>query len=495
MRAAAFLFLMTITVSAQVQNAADAAANISSSSSVAPGSLGFIADSSNPAATVDGAAVSIRPVGSSTLIPAQITGASDNGITFIVPPDTPLGNVQVVYHQAGELTQWTTATIVPSDFALYPTPATMESLNLLGPATLNGLTTPAQPGQVIRIFGTGIGAIPPNPAQVTLGGVAQTVLYSGNATDQPGMNQINFQIAPGTPDGCYLPLLVTWGAGAATSYLSKTSDGSPCQHPFGLSTADLSTLDSGGSIEVGSISMTTALNAADANHASRQAAANIGFTELNAADIANYFVTAPPQGCAAAVPLSPTEEFVGALASPFEGPMTLQNGATKLNLQSPEYSVTIAPSGDAALNSLPAPAIDAGTWTWSSSGTRSVPGLSFNFNLAAPVQLNGGAPIVIRTSQDQTITWNGSAYDSSAALQLTLGGWVLPSIYCYAPAQAGSITIPAAMLEQFAPGGTGELSVSVTESGGGIPHATFPAPNVLMLVLWGSTDTRPVDFK
>ena len=49
----------------------------------------------------------------------------------------------------------------------------------------------------------------------------------------PGINQINFQIAPGTPDGCYLPLLVTWGAGAATSYLGKTSDGSPCQHPFG----------------------------------------------------------------------------------------------------------------------------------------------------------------------------------------------------------------------------------------------------------------------
>ena len=86
---------------------------------------------------------------------------------------------------------------------------------------------------------------------------------------------------------------------------------------------------------MGSISMTTALNAADANHASRQAAANIGFTELNAADIANYFVTAPPQGCAAAVPLS-RGGVVGALASPFEGPMTLQNGATKLNFQCPD---------------------------------------------------------------------------------------------------------------------------------------------------------------
>jgi hypothetical protein len=104
------------------------------------------------------------------------------------------------------------------------------------------------------------------------------------------------------------------------------------------------------------------------------------------------------------------------------------------------------------------------------------------------------------SSQDQTITWNGSAYDSNAILQLSVSQnlGISPAVVCFAPAQSGALTIPANLLAQFSPGGVGTLSVSVTESGAGIPVANFTLADgsaLLMLVSRGSTDTRPVDFK
>ncbi len=49
-----------------------------------------------------------------------------------------------------------------------------------------------------------------------------------------------------------------------------------------------------------------------------------------------------------------------------------------------------------------------------------MPASNFSFNLAAPIEINGSAPVSMTSSQDQTITWNGSAYDSNAILQLSV---------------------------------------------------------------------------
>lgn len=497
MRWAGILFVVAGALPAQVENAAVAATGSYTTTAIAPGSLAFVADYSTPDATIAGAVVSIRPVGSSTPLPAPVENATSTGITFLVPADAPLGNAQLIYHQAGELTQWTSITIVPSDFALYRTPVPAVNVSAAGAATSNGLSTPAQPGQAIEIFGTGIGALPQSSPQVTLGGVTQAVLYAGNAPGEPGLIQINFQIAAGTPDGCYVPLVVSWGASSATSYLSKTSNGMACQHPFQLSTSALQTLDAGGSVETGMISMTTALDAASAQKASRQESASAIFNSLTAAEIAGYFTKPMAQGCSAGAGVSAVW-VASILGSPFSGSVTLQHASTTLTLtasESLDFSLSIPPTADAPLNNLPAPQIAGGAWTWNSSGASGAPSGSFNFNLAAPVQLNGGAPIVIPTEQHQTITWNGGGFDSGAMLQLTLSDLSSDVVSCVAPAQAGTLTIPANLLAQFTPGASGVLSVSVTETGESIPHAFLQSSGTLMLVNWSSSDTRPVDFQ
>jgi hypothetical protein len=496
-RIIALLLLIAGTSLAQVENAADADAGVSAFSAVAPSSQAFVSDSfAGTPPSVNGAAVSIRPVGSSTPIPAEVLGARSTGITFLIPPDTPLGNAQLIYSQVGQLTQSTSIAIVSNNLALYRGSMKAMNINASGSATPNGMANPAQPGENVEIFATGLSMIPQSPPLVNLGGVTQSVVHAGSGATA-GLLKIDIQISPDTPDGCYVPLTVTWGPGTASATISKTSDGMACHHPFGLSPQILQTLDSGGSLESGVISMTTALTAASADRASRSEQVVVSFTDFSAAQIANYFGAGQGWGCNASSSSVPTAIFDIFGGVPFGNTMTLQSGATTLTLPSnggPEYSISIPPTADAPLNHLPAPVIGTDTWTWSFSVGQ------FAFNLPAPLQVSGGAPIRIQTDRSETITWDGSGFDSTAIFQLSLSAvnFGPPSITCFAPAQSGTLTIPSNLTAPFSPGGVGMLTASVVESGGGIPHANFQLSDgtpLLMLVSRGSTDTRPVDFQ
>jgi hypothetical protein len=437
-RVAALLLLMAGISFAQVQNAADADAGVLGASAIAPASQAFVNDpvQGTPPA-LNGASVSIRPVGSATPIPAQVLSTSTTGIVFYVPPDTPFGSAQLIYNQTGQLTQSTGVLVASSHLALYRGSVKTMNVNASGPPTPNGLANPAQPGQTVEIQATGLSALPLFPPAVSLGGVSQSVVSAGaNGT---GLLKISIQISPDTPDGCYLPLTVTWGASTATSFISKTSDGMACHHPFGLSTQVLQTLDSGGTVETGLISISRALSAASADHASRSEQAVVIVSDFSAAQIAGYLTTNPAIGCGG--PGGSAGSFISGLFGPGQlgSTMTLQNGATTLQIPSgggAEYSITIPPTADAPLNHLPAPVLGGGAWTWSSSAGQ------FDFKLLPPVQINGGAPIRIQTDQSQTITWDGSGFDAGAIMQLSLsaGNFEPASITCFAAAQSGALT-------------------------------------------------------
>jgi uncharacterized protein (TIGR03437 family) len=500
-RAAVFFLLIAGAASAQVQSAADVGAGVYTTI-LAQGSLAVINYSQVSSTPVTSATVSLLPANSTTPIPAQVTNVQPFTITFVVPNDVPTGAAQVIYKAGNQATQWTTVTIVPANLALVRTgptgPLIAENINPDGTPVSNGLATPAQLGQPVVIVGTGLGSTPQSAVGITLGGVAQTVFYAGAAPGLPGVNQINFRIAPGTPDGCYVPLTVTYGTQSVTSFLSKTSDGLPCHHPFGLSVAAMQLLDRGTSIQTGEIIMTTGIEAASSARASRQESAQFLPLYLNASTIANYFVgaaTNPAQPCT----IAPSNGFAGSfLSGGFDpsalGVITLKNATSSLTLP-----WTSPPPADSPLNDLPPAIIAAGPWTGSTSGGSTLAASSFGFNLPPPIQIAGGAPLTFNRSQSQTIAWSGSRYDSSAMLQLTLtaqypGSQVLT---CSVPAQAGGVTLPSNLLTPFTAGSAGTLSVSVSEGGSGIPYADFSTSNgpLLMLVVWSSTDARPVDFQ
>ncbi len=74
--------------------------------------------------------------------------------------------------------------------------------------TINSPAAPARPGGFVSLFVTGLGEATP---MVTLGGVAQTVLFAGDAPGFLGLQQINIEIAAETPAGDAVELLIFAG--------------------------------------------------------------------------------------------------------------------------------------------------------------------------------------------------------------------------------------------------------------------------------------------
>jgi uncharacterized protein (TIGR03437 family) len=468
-----------------------------SSTIVAPGSLAAINYIFTGGSAQTSATVSLLPAGSTTLIPAQVVAAGPVVITYVVPSTMPTGDAMVIYKPAGQATQWARVSVVPANFSLFGTgsfntasagPLLAQNIQPDGSAVLNGLATPAQSGQPVVLWGTGLGATPQSVVSIALGGVPQPVLYAGPAPGQPGLNQINFRVAAGTPDGCYVPLTVTYGTRSLTSFLSKTPDGSPCHHPFDLTLDAMKALDSGSAIETGEITLSTATEAAAADRASRQESAQVIFPGLGASNIAAFFTQPGPGAPVCSIPtLGITGVALSGIFSPGQsGAYSLTNGATTLAL--PWATPSAVP--DAPLANLPPPILAGNKWTWSTN---------FDFTLPPALQIAGSAPLTLDRSRDQTIAWNGSAFDAASIVRLTLNAQYpgAPMLICSAPATTGAITLPASLLAQFAGGAAGSLQLSLTPGGTSVPHAlsTQGGAPLLMLAFWTSTDARPVDFK
>jgi uncharacterized protein (TIGR03437 family) len=453
-----------------------------------PGSLASV--SYYPSAT--SATVSLRSVGASTPIPAQVVSIAAGAVNFVVPSNMPLGPAELIYKVAGMPTQWSEALVVPANFTISAT----QIVGADGVARASTLTRPAQPGETVVVWGSGLG-INPATLGVAFGGAPQKILYAGPAPGLPGVNQINFQVGTTAPDGCYQPVTVVFAGGSATTYLSKSSNGGPCPHPYHLSATDLASLDAGGSIAVGQINATSNVIAVSGDHASRQENASVSFGAWDA----NAFAAALEGGY------------------PVPGPYSqFPVGNQRLSSVDVSTGVTL-PSNDAPLANLPAP-VFAGPSVWSNSGGSFLAASSFAFNLPAPILVQGSLPLMWSEAKDQTITWNPAGYDSGAVLQATLYGTNQAAgpgyvqVYAFlgavgdyfngptgvtvgGPASAGTLTIPAKTLSQIGPGAA-TLKVQVTE-----PYASVPSTllkqvggkTLLMIVTASTSETTPVDIQ
>ena len=117
---------------------------------------------------------------------------------------------------------------------------------------LNVPSAPAKPGQIVIIWGTGLGPVngpdnvppgsnavnllgPPANLQVsiTVGGVAvpaSQILYAGRQSQSEGVDNIYFTLPGNTPTGCQIPVAITArGVAANVANIAVSADGSPCQ--------------------------------------------------------------------------------------------------------------------------------------------------------------------------------------------------------------------------------------------------------------------------
>ena len=117
---------------------------------------------------------------------------------------------------------------------------------------LNLPSSPAKPGQIVILWGTGLGPIngPDNLAPganagdlrappvnlavaITVGGQslpAQNILYAGRQAESAGVDNIYFTLLANVAFGCNVPVAISVGGITAnTTTIAITADGAPCR--------------------------------------------------------------------------------------------------------------------------------------------------------------------------------------------------------------------------------------------------------------------------
>ncbi len=173
---------------------------------------------------LDGTAVNINGK------PAYVYFISPTQLNVLSPVDTATGNVSVEVVRDGVKSDAVTTVKNAFSPALFIfnndkyIAATHANGSFLGPTTLfAGLTTPAKPGEVIVLYGTGFGPTDPdfpdgqiipapgllrNTVTVTFGSLAGEVQFAGQTAT--GLYQINVKVPDAAPDGD-IPVTATVG--------------------------------------------------------------------------------------------------------------------------------------------------------------------------------------------------------------------------------------------------------------------------------------------
>ncbi|MGI8988959.1 MAG: choice-of-anchor V domain-containing protein [Bryobacteraceae bacterium] len=156
--------------------------------------------------------------------PAAVYYISPTQVNVEAPGDSNQGPVNVQVSFNGAVSNSFTAQLISQNPAFFLwsgkyAVATRQDYSLVGPASLfPGSSTPAKPGDVVILWGTGFGATTPtapslqlvpstslysvvNPPSITVGGLPATVYGAALAPGFAGLYQISIQIPPAVGSG------------------------------------------------------------------------------------------------------------------------------------------------------------------------------------------------------------------------------------------------------------------------------------------------------
>jgi hypothetical protein len=174
---------------------------------------------------------------------------------------------------------------------------------------------------------------------------------------------------------------------------------------------------------------------------------------------------------------------IGSLTAAFLGSggstsptVTLSSGSKSLTFTT--QAQISAPPLASTPDGVDEPFFSAGEWTASIAGSAGV------LNVPQPLRIsNLSALATISRAHDLTVTWNGSDYTSAYTATLQVNG--SSTLVCRAPANSGSITVPAELLKPLT-AESGSLELLLVPRAGRI--TTFP-------VTLSSGTTAPTLFR
>lgn len=493
------------------------------SASIAPGSIFSIFGTNLGPAKSPGLSFPLQTMLGGTSIQVTSGGTAVDAIPLFVgpgqinallPSKTPAGNATLIVTTSAGASSATAFSVVAHSFGI-------NSVNQSGSGPgivddhnykLVTLNSAAQAGDVVIIWGTGLGAVtgdeeagplpgnqPNIPVKVYVGIKPATITYQGRSGCCAGVDQIAVEVPAGVT-GCYVPIAVQIGdivSNWVTASIAAPGANRVCSDSNGLSASQLAAIEKVGSGSFGSINL-------DRTSTTETLPPPIGTgspeTTTTDSGSASFFKYTSTQLVASASPFQITAigtcfvfDFSAhntafpnpVVSTPLDAgkPLTVKglNGSQQLaKIMKGLYSETLG--GGSGANILPL-YLDAGSYTVTGTGGADVG--PFTADLTLPPALtwtNESSVDTVTRARGQLITWSGgdpsgTVVVSGDSIQLgsdpdgsdSVGGFFI----CTAPDSAGQFTIPVPVLLSLPPSSVdpdlpipfGSLSVGISQYG------------------------------
>ncbi|MBI4444033.1 MAG: hypothetical protein HY649_11760 [Acidobacteria bacterium] len=452
------------------------------------GPASLVQVSSFPLPTSQGlAGTSVKVTVGGTTVDAIMLYTLAGQVAAVLPSNTPLGSGTVTVTYNNQTSNSAPVTVVRNSFGTFTLnqagsgPGVIQNYNSAADAPFNTVTEAARPGQVVILWGTGLGPVSGNEAgqalpgdmanvnaRVLVGGREAAVQYRGRSGCCVGIDQVNFVVPQGV-EGCYVPVAIQIG-NVVSNYASMaiSSSGKVCSDPGGFTTSELDAARASGSFRLGSVSLSRTILKfsepglpamefkTDSGGASFYSFAFNRFVQSQGlsglSTIGSCVVSTFRSGGSAADPVTGTGLEAGPAIS-ISGPLgSKQLPRTAAGI----YSAALSdPFGGTAY-------LEPGSYSVNNggggSGANAVGSFQVTHTIPATLQWTNEASIsTVNRAQGVQVTWSGGDPNSNVQIigSSSSSQGAGATFICVERTSAGNFTVPAAVLLALPPSATG----------------------------------------
>lgn len=453
--------------------------------------------------SLNGTTISVT-VSGTTVAPAMYY-ETPTAIAAVLPANTPTGSGTLTVTYNGTASNAFAIQVVPSAFGLGTYYGTGTGLILATDAVSGALvnyTNSASPGEVLTLWGSGLGAdtadsdtvftttphaVNQGSVQVWIGGIQANVLYAGSS-GYPGLNQINVT-TPNGVTGCNNSVVVTVGADISNFATMPIAQGTKvCSDPaFGITGSQLSTLSTQTNVKSG----TTFLGQLISTGSTGTMTSNFATASFQSVTGSSYGAQSgalPSIGSCVVTEVVSTSGGGNTSSTPLDpGSVSLTGpGGANYSLMSnpilPGFFFASLPEG--AITS------SGGTFVFNWTGGKDVGASSSTINLPNPLLswTNKSSDMTVNRSQGVQFTWSGGSPGTWVLMSgSSSGNGVTGSFTCWALQSALQFMVPSYVTGTL-PAGKGGLTIeNITQ------YSTFTAPGIDTGIGFGFTGDSLTD--
>ena len=419
------------------------------------------------------AQTSISATVGGTTVKCIMLYTSATQVAAVLPSNTPLGTGTMVAAYNGANSAPLNITVSAHDFGIFALNQGGSGAGVITNAityAVNSPTSAANPGDLIDIWGTGLGPvagdeagaplpgnIPNLDVQVLVGGQSAKVMYAGRSGCCTGLDQIEISVPSGVY-GCTIPVYFVV-AGVVSNFVTMAiaQTGSTCSDPGGLTPAQLQSAQTNGGLRVGSASLSR-FHAYTATVNYERDSAAVEFSKVPLAAL-QQGGPAPRANSCYVVQFPTGVHYVG--SSPLAAGTVTMNGPigpyTLVEAQPGTYDIAFSPSSATTEPGLinDGTLLTAGNYTFTGTPGKDIGAFNVTVPFPSPFQWTNRLPVpaTVNRSQPLTITWSngypGALVYINGQSQVSQG--VGANFTCWADASAGTFTLPAAVLGAVPP--------------------------------------------